>query len=228
MSTNRYLAKKSVADLQAEKTEGTALKRTLGPWHLLALGVGAIIGAGIFVLTGHAAAQYAGPAIMLSFILGGITCAFAGLCYAEFAALIPIAGSAYTYSYATLGELVAWIIGWDLVLEYALGTATVAVGWAGYVTSFLHDLGLHSASHARLQPARDARRAGRDRPAGVRGQGVHQPQRGDCRGQADASSPCSLPSAWATCTRRTGIRSCRPTRAISGSSGGAASCAARA
>jgi len=143
MSTSRYLAKKSVADLQTEKTDGTALKRTLGPWRLLALGVGAIIGAGIFVLTGQAAAQYAGPAIMLSFVLGGMACAFAGLCYAEFAALIPIAGSAYTYSYATLGELVAWIIGWDLVLEYALGTATVAVGWAGYVASFLRDLGLH-------------------------------------------------------------------------------------
>ncbi len=142
MSGSRYLAKKSVADLQTEKTDGTALKRTLGPWRLLALGVGAIIGAGIFVLTGQAAAQYAGPAIMLSFILGGIACAFAGLCYAEFAALIPIAGSAYTYSYATLGELVAWVIGWDLILEYALGTATVAVGWAGYVSSFLRDLGL--------------------------------------------------------------------------------------
>ena len=113
MSASRYLAKKSVADLQTEKTEGTALKRALGPWQLLALGMGAIIGAGIFVLTGQAAAQYAGPAIMLSFLLGGLACAFAGLCYAEFAALIPIAGSAYTYSYATLGELVAWIIGWD-------------------------------------------------------------------------------------------------------------------
>jgi len=142
MSGSQYFAKKSVADLQTEKTDGTALKRTLGPWRLLALGVGAIIGAGIFVLTGQAAAQYAGPAIMLSFILGGIACAFAGLCYAEFAALIPIAGSAYTYSYATLGELVAWVIGWDLILEYALGTATVAVGWAGYVTSFLRDLGV--------------------------------------------------------------------------------------
>lgn len=142
MSTSQYFAKKSVADLQTEKTDGTALKRTLGPWRLLALGVGAIIGAGIFVLTGQAAAQYAGPAIMLSFILGGIACAFAGLCYAEFAALIPIAGSAYTYSYATLGELVAWVIGWDLILEYALGTATVAVGWAGYVSSFLRDLGV--------------------------------------------------------------------------------------
>ncbi len=143
MSGSQYLAKKSVADLQTEKTDGTALKRTLGPWRLLALGVGATIGAGIFVLTGTAAAQYAGPAIMLSFILGGIACAFAGLCYAEFAALLPIAGSAYTYSYATLGELVAWVIGWDLILEYALGTATVAVGWAGYVSSFLGDLGVH-------------------------------------------------------------------------------------
>ncbi len=143
MSGSQYLAKKSVADLQTERTDGTALKRTLGPWRLLALGVGATIGAGIFVLTGTAAAQYAGPAIMLSFILGGIACAFAGLCYAEFAALIPIAGSAYTYSYATLGELVAWVIGWDLILEYAIGTATVAVGWAGYVSSFLRDLGVH-------------------------------------------------------------------------------------
>ncbi len=107
VSTSRYLARKSVADLQADKTDGDSLKRTLGPWRLLALGVGAIIGAGIFVLTGQAAAQYAGPAIMLSFVLGGVACAFAGLCYAEFAALIPIAGSAYTYSYATLGELVA-------------------------------------------------------------------------------------------------------------------------
>ncbi|MGI4789931.1 MAG: amino acid permease [Janthinobacterium lividum] len=140
---NRYLAKKSLEDLQAQDTEGESLKRSLGPGHLLALGIGAIIGAGIFVLTGHAAAQYAGPAIILSFILGGIACTFAGLCYAEFAALIPIAGSAYTYSYATLGELVAWIIGWDLILEYALGSATVAVGWAGYVSSFLHDLGIN-------------------------------------------------------------------------------------
>ncbi len=142
MSTKQYLAKKSVEDLQAEDTEGAGLKRSLGPWQLLALGIGATIGAGIFVLTGHAAAQYAGPAIIFSFILGGIACAFAGLCYAEFAALIPIAGSAYTYSYATLGELVAWIIGWDLILEYAIGTATVAVGWSGYVTSVLRDLGV--------------------------------------------------------------------------------------
>jgi len=143
MAANRYLARKSMEDLQAQDTEGGSLKRSLGPGRLLALGIGAIIGAGIFVLTGQAAAQYAGPAIILSFVLGGIACAFAGLCYAEFAALISIAGSAYTYSYATLGELVAWIIGWDLILEYALGSATVAVGWAGYVTSLLRDLGVH-------------------------------------------------------------------------------------
>ena len=142
METKQLWAKKSVADLQAENTDGAQLKRSLGPGRLLALGIGAIIGAGIFVLTGQAAAQYAGPAIVLSFVLGGFACTFAGLCYAEFAALIPIAGSAYTYSYATLGELVAWVIGWDLILEYALGAATVAVGWAGYVTSFLHDFGV--------------------------------------------------------------------------------------
>ncbi len=105
----------------------------MGPLNLITLGIGAIIGAGIFVLTGQAAAKHAGPAVVLSFIVAGITCAFAGLCYAEFASLIPIAGSAYTYGYATLGEFVAWIIGWDLVLEYAFGAATVASGWSGYL-----------------------------------------------------------------------------------------------
>jgi len=104
--------------------------------------VGAIIGAGIFVLTGLAAAQYAGPAIVLSFVLAGVACAFAGLCYSEFASMIPVAGSAYTYGYATLGEVFAWIIGWDLILEYSVGAATVAVGWSGYVVSFLRDLGI--------------------------------------------------------------------------------------
>lgn len=115
------------------------LKRSLGPLNLITLGIGAVIGAGIFVLTGQAAAVHAGPAVGLSFILAGITCAFAGLCYAEFAALIPIAGSAYTYGYATLGEFVAWMIGWDLVLEYAFGAATVAAGWSGYLVSLLQD-----------------------------------------------------------------------------------------
>lgn len=119
-----------------------SLKRTLGPVNLTALGVGAIIGTGIFVLTGTAAANHAGPALVLSFILSGLGCAFAGLCYAEFASMIPIAGSAYTYAYATLGRFTAWIIGWDLILEYLFGASTVAVGWSGYVVSFLKDWGI--------------------------------------------------------------------------------------
>jgi APA family basic amino acid/polyamine antiporter len=119
------------------------LKRSLGSLNLITLGIGAVIGAGIFVLTGQAAANYAGPAVALSFVLAGITCAFAGLCYAEFASIIPIAGSAYTYGYATLGELVAWIIGWDLVLEYAFGAATVASGWAGYFNSLLEQFHIY-------------------------------------------------------------------------------------
>jgi len=127
---------------EAAETGEHSLRRALGPINLLTLGIGAIIGAGIFVITGQAAAQFAGPAIILSFILAGIACAFAGLCYAEFASMIPIAGSAYTYSYATLGELVAWIIGWDLILEYAFGAATVAVGWSGHLRAFLHDIGM--------------------------------------------------------------------------------------
>ncbi len=127
---------------EASETGEHSLKRALGPVNLVSLGIGAIIGAGIFVLTGAAAAKYAGPAIVLSFILAGSACAFAGLCYAEFASLIPIAGSAYTYGYATLGEIVAWIIGWDLILEYAFGAATVASGWSGYMLSFLQDFGI--------------------------------------------------------------------------------------
>jgi APA family basic amino acid/polyamine antiporter len=119
-----------------------SLKRVLGVTNLVALGIGAIIGAGIFVLTGSAAAQYAGPAIVLSFILAGGGCVFAGLCYAEFASLIPIAGSAYTYGYATLGELFAWIIGWDLILEYAFGAATVASGWSANVVQLLQRIGI--------------------------------------------------------------------------------------
>jgi basic amino acid/polyamine antiporter, APA family len=122
--------------------DGVPLKRTLTAINLVALGIGAIIGAGIFVLTGNAAAENAGPAISLSFVLGGIACGFAGLCYAEMASSVPVAGSAYTYAYATLGEIVAWIIGWDLILEYSLGATTVAIGWSGYVVSFLQDLGI--------------------------------------------------------------------------------------
>jgi basic amino acid/polyamine antiporter, APA family len=127
---------------ESQETGEHSLRRALGPINLLTLGIGAIIGAGIFVITGQAAAQFAGPAILISFVLAGVACAFAGLCYAEFASMIPIAGSAYTYSYATLGELVAWIIGWDLVLEYAFGAATVAVGWSGHLRAFLHDIGM--------------------------------------------------------------------------------------
>ena len=138
-------ARKSIDALRADAFAegGGAMKRALGPVNLVSLGIGAIIGTGIFVLTGSAAANYAGPAIVLSFIVAGIGCAFAGLCYAEFASMIPIAGSAYTYGYATLGEFVAWIIGWDLILEYLFGAATVAVGWSGYVVSFLRDLGIN-------------------------------------------------------------------------------------
>ncbi len=127
---------------EASSEDEHSLKRALGPVNLITLGIGAIIGAGIFVLTGSAAAMYAGPAIVLSFILAGLGCVFAGLCYSEFASLIPIAGSAYTYGYATLGEIFAWIIGWDLILEYAFGAATVASGWAGYFVSFLQDWGI--------------------------------------------------------------------------------------
>ena len=119
------------------------LHRTLNVVSLAGIGVGGIIGAGIFVLTGEAAAQYAGPAISLSFVLAGIVCGLAGLCYAEMASTVPVAGSAYTYAYATMGEFIAWIIGWDLVLEYAVASATVAIGWSGYVTSFLRDLGIN-------------------------------------------------------------------------------------
>jgi basic amino acid/polyamine antiporter, APA family len=132
-------SKKSIAQLQQEEGHGHGLRRTLSGLNLVMLGVGAIIGAGIFVVTGTAAAQHAGPAIILSFILAGLGCLFAGLCYAEFAAMIPVAGSAYTYGYATMGELVAWLIGWDLMLEYLFAASAVAVGWSGYFTAFLRD-----------------------------------------------------------------------------------------
>jgi APA family basic amino acid/polyamine antiporter len=133
--------KKSFAELQVE-AERSLLRRSLGPWHLTALGIGSIIGTGIFVLTGTAASQNAGPALVFSMIISAVGCAFAGLCYAELAAMAPVAGSAYTYAYATVGEIFAWIIGWDLILEYALSTATVAVGWSGYFVSLMHDAGL--------------------------------------------------------------------------------------
>jgi basic amino acid/polyamine antiporter, APA family len=138
------LATKSIESIlgEASETGEHTLKRSLGAWSLIALGIGAIIGTGIFVLTGPAAARYAGPGVVYSFIVAAIGCVFAGLCYAEFSAMIPVAGSAYTYGYATLGEIFAWIIGWDLVLEYAFGAATVCSGWSGYVLSLGQDFGL--------------------------------------------------------------------------------------
>ena len=142
MSKSQLFLTKPLPQLFSESKESGGLKRSLTATNLTTLGIGAIIGAGIFVLTGQAAAQYAGPGIVLSFIISGLACGFAGLCYAEFASMIPIAGSAYTYSYATLGEFLAWIIGWDLILEYLFAASTVAVGWSGYVVSFLKDINI--------------------------------------------------------------------------------------
>jgi len=154
---NKLFATKPLKVLMAEaqETGEHTLKRALGRVNLVTLGIGAIIGAGIFVLTGNAAAQYAGPAIILSYMLAGLGCFFAGLCYAEFASLIPIAGSAYTYGYATLGELFAWIIGWDLVLEYAFGAATVASGWAGTIVFFLQGFGINLPPRLTATPGTD-------------------------------------------------------------------------
>ena len=135
--------RKSVADMQAEALADTSLKRALGPVNLTAFGIGAIVGGGIFVLSGTVAAQNAGPAVVLSFVLAGIASVFAALCYSEFASLVPMSGSAYTYGYATLGEFFAWVIGWDLILEYAVGAITVAISWSGYVLSLLNTLGVH-------------------------------------------------------------------------------------
>jgi basic amino acid/polyamine antiporter, APA family len=137
----RMMARKSIAQVQRE-TEKSELKRTLGKWNLLLLGVGCIIGAGIFVRTGNAAAMHAGPAVLLAFVVAGLVCAFAGLCYAELSSTLPVSGSAYTYSYTTLGEFVAWIMGALLLLEYGLAASVVAVGWGGYVVSLLGDFGL--------------------------------------------------------------------------------------
>jgi APA family basic amino acid/polyamine antiporter len=150
---NTLWAKKSITKLQHDASvEGNQLTRSLTSTSLVALGIGAIIGAGLFSLTGIAAADHAGPAVTLSFVLAAFGCAFAGLCYAEFASMIPIAGSAYTYSYATMGEFVAWIIGWDLVLEYALGAATVAVSWSGYLLELLYKFGINMPAELACSP----------------------------------------------------------------------------
>ena len=149
-------ARKSTAQLanEAAQSEGSGEtpppRRTLSALNLVGIGVGGIIGAGIFVLTGHAAATNAGPAVTLSFLFGAVASGFAGLCYAELSSTIPISGSAYTFTYATLGELIAWIIGWDLILEYAVGAIAVSIGWSGYVVSFARDFGLDPARAIRV------------------------------------------------------------------------------
>ncbi|HEY2592140.1 MAG TPA: amino acid permease, partial [Steroidobacteraceae bacterium] len=144
---NQLLATKAIAELQdadaGDAGGGQSLRRALSATSLTLLGIGGIIGTGIFVLTGTAAADHAGPALALSFIIAGIGCTFAGLCYAEFAAMIPVSGSAYSYSYATLGEGIAWFIGWNLVLEYLFAVATVSAGWAGYVLSLLEQFHIY-------------------------------------------------------------------------------------
>src|SRR5580704_3980758 len=139
---NQLFMRKPHSVLLEELHGENRLRRVLGPVQLSSLGVGAIIGTGIFVLTGVAAHDRTGPALMLSFIVSGVTCIFAALCYAEFASMAPVAGSAYTYAYATLGELFAWIIGWDLILEYAVASATVANGWSSYFKAVLAKLGI--------------------------------------------------------------------------------------
>ena len=150
---SQLFATKSVDELHEQESSGNELRRALTATQLTLLGIGGVIGTGIFVLTGVAAAQNAGPALALSFIIAGIGCTFAGLCYAEFAAMIPVSGSAYSYSYATLGEGVAWFIGWNLILEYLFAVATVSVGWSGYAVSLLDQLHFHipdALSHAPL------------------------------------------------------------------------------
>jgi APA family basic amino acid/polyamine antiporter len=151
---SQLFARKPLKLLLEEAAGENRLRRVLGPVQLTSLGVGAIIGAGIFVATGAAAHNVAGPALMLSYVVAGITCIFAALCYAEFAAMVPVAGSAYTYAYATLGEMFAWIIGWDLVLEYAVGSATVATGWSGYFQNVLGKIGIEVPELLRTSPWR--------------------------------------------------------------------------
>src|SRR3989304_3958834 len=143
MLKKQLFAKKSLQVLLDEMAGEHRLRRVLGPVTLTALGIGAVIGAGIFVATGEAAHNTAGPALMVSYMAAGVTCIFAALCYAEFASMAPVAGSAYTYAYATLGALFAWIIGWDLVLEYAVGSSTVAHGWSAHFQDLLSSFGIH-------------------------------------------------------------------------------------
>ena len=200
----RILLRKSVAQVQRE-TQTSELKRSLGKWNLVFLGIGCIIGAGIFVRTGNAAALHAGPAVLLSFVIAGIVCAFAGLCYAELSSTLPVSGSAYTYSYTTIGEFAAWVMGSLLLLEYGLAASVVSVGWSGYMVSLLGDIGIHMPreidrsrrlsqgacgrhdDHDHLQPAGlpCLHRAGA--AAGGRRLGIGQGQQHHRRHQGDAS-----------------------------------------
>ncbi|MCX6290885.1 MAG: amino acid permease [Bacteroidetes bacterium] len=150
---NRHFAKKPMSSISSESQESAhSLKRTLGAYNLTSLGIGAIIGAGLFSITGLAAANNAGPAVTISFVIAAIGCLFAGLCYAEFSSMIPVAGSAYTYSYATMGRFIAWVIGWDLVLEYAVGAATVSISWSRYLKKFLELFHLHLPDQLTMSP----------------------------------------------------------------------------
>jgi len=161
------LFRRKPIDAGGSDSSGAGLRRTLGPWQLVALGIGATIGAGLFSLTGIAASENAGPAVMLSFVLAAIACGFAGLCYSELAGMIPLAGSAYTYSYMTMGELVAWVIGWDLVLEYAVGAATVAVSWSSYVGSLLRQFGIPLPARLTASPFETVTLADGSHAAGI-------------------------------------------------------------
>lgn len=187
-------ARKPIAALVADAadSDGPALARNLSAFSLVCIGVGATVGAGIFVLTGTAAANYAGPGLMLSFVLGAVASGLVALCYAELAAMIPVAGSTYSYTYVTLGALPAWIIGWDLVLEFAMAAATIAVGWSGYAQSLLADAGLRLPAWLAAgrggrdrEPSGGARRAGAHRPADARqpGGGPHQCRAGGAEGR---------------------------------------------
>ena len=182
MDSNLFKTK-SIEQLVGDVEHGSkALRRSLTAWDLTLLGIGAIIGTGIFVLTGTAAANQAGPAIMLSYLVAGLACAFAALCYAEFASMIPIAGSAYTYAYATLGELVAWMIGWDLILEYAVGSMTVAIGWSGYMQRLLAGVGIDLPVWMSAAPSANAPGA-HHQPAGGDHRALHH---GICSSSASA------------------------------------------
>ncbi|MCS6823243.1 MAG: amino acid permease [Cytophagaceae bacterium] len=151
-SMKNLFVRKPIKDILHEHPEEVRMKRTLSSFNLVLLGIGAIIGAGLFSMTGSAAAYHAGPAVTISFVIAAVGCAFAGLCYAEFASMIPVAGSAYTYSYATMGEFIAWIIGWDLVLEYAIGAAMVAISWSRYLVKFLSNMNIHISPEWCMSP----------------------------------------------------------------------------